>query len=441
MADEAMEESGDLKRTAVELQKVEMALEQMQKAARDLVGASQQFASAMDGWAVAEKNPTYRAVILQALAPVFDEYGQAQSEMIQNVKSFSEYELTTIEEGAQNHGEYKKKLDKAQRELEKKSMARIAAATKGDAKAAKAIAMEDNAKLQLAEAQKEEQEALKDFERLKHSAFRSGITNIARGFQRMSAVGSVCFKALESSMQSMPEHIPIASQSGALDTQVSSYSSKIPLEKAKVLSGLPMFYKPGSFLKKKPEKRGSTTTRFFQLEKIEDEGLMTWALVYYKGVPTHYQDGDKKGHIVINRTSQITDSGKELMIVNQRKWVLIADTPAEAKWWRDFLELHAKSLDATPLPPTFAIIHPEDTPEPPTDARATSPATSDPFAAERAMESQVASSIAGVDDPFGLEKKEETASQLPTKDDPFGLGSNPQPTDDGGDTGDSTDSD
>jgi len=93
---------------------------------------------------------------------------------------------------------------------------------------------------------------------------------------------------------------------------------------------------PGIFLHKKAEKFGKEKKRFFQLEKSSVQGSCLFC--YYQDV-LRGEPFDRKGEIVIDKQTEVGSNGREILLKNpDRKWVLVAKTPDEARWWSGLLQ-------------------------------------------------------------------------------------------------------
>ena len=198
----------------------------------------------------------------------------------------------------------------------------------------------------------------RDYENIKHTSFKTSVVSFARTYQRLNTRGTTTFTALHDAAVAMPDAL-LKEGANDMEKDLTGHVAQMHEAVASVNAAFPPARKPAAWLVKKPEKHGSSTTRFFQLELINNEGTEALGFVYYKEVPTHLQDGDKKGSIPITMSSKITSKVKELVITNtDRKWVLIAKSSAEASWWREYLENAVKNPES--LAPTHAVISPSD---------------------------------------------------------------------------------
>lgn len=335
--------SQSFQKSKEKLSKAIQATEKMQQAARDFLVAQTAFADSFRHWADEESNITIKDTYNEA-KPLWDIWAAEQSEFIAKTRSFVYYEMGLLLGAAQDYMMATKETDKCRSQLKRKQDA----AAKGGAKASQLEAQLPAAKQALEKAKITEARLRDKFTRLKHVVVKSGLYQMSGSYVKMCDVGSHLFGALNQLADRMPEQIteddlPTSDLSGIRqiigDTVASVPEPKIASRN------------PGIFLHKKAEKFGKEKKRFFQLER--QEGSTTGAeFVYYvdvlRGLP--YQ---KKGSITISRDTEVDSSGKEILLRNpDRKWILVAKTSEEARWWSGLLVQAKKGL------PDHAIMKP-----------------------------------------------------------------------------------
>lgn len=261
-------------------------------------------------------------------APLWDIWASEQSEFIAQTRSFVYYEMGQLMGAAQDYMSATKETDKCRSALKKTQDG----ATKGGAKAGQFNAKLPSVKEALEKAKITEAQLRDKFTRLKHVVVKAGLHQMTSSYVKMSDVGSHLFGAMNEITAIMPDEVIednlTNADLAAAKQIVADAIQNVP--PARVLHRY-----PGIFLHKKAEKFGKEKKRFFQLER-NDAGSGSLFCYYQdvlRGLPY-----TRKGEVTINTETEIDTNGKEILLRNpDRKWVLIAKTAEEARWWSGLL--------------------------------------------------------------------------------------------------------
>lgn len=280
-----------------------------------------------------------------------------------------------------------------------------------------------SARVALDEARLVETRAADTYERARQAVGKSALKAIAAAYLQLATKGTHIFGGVTNIAESIPDEGEPARSSDEYSGCADSALDAVGRSSEAAVSRY-----PGVFLQKKAEKRvticpaalyarpdpaqtrlGKARTRFFQVES--GAGSRGCSFTYY----TDLQDGipvGEKGRILLDRTTQIDASPplrmrarrlcrslsthpmrwwqakkKEILIrTPERKWVLVAKTPDEARWWARTLAQAATNLRveglAVPVevaPSQIDSVAPTSAPAPPSvtvDGGAPPPAAS-----------------------------------------------------------------
>jgi len=341
------------------------ATEKLEVAARAMIDALGGFQTALNDWGETEgENNTYISQFCSnedfSIDQVLGGMTMAYADLAADVASFRHYEINSIEQYGATLEAAIARTAKAEKLLESSQTAsdKLDAKDKDSPKAFKAREALVTAKREDTEAQQLAVAWREEYESVKHGAFKHGMNSLARSFRRLSVSTSDGFEGLQGLAEATPDRDPSSFPDAAAEA---AFAAKCTEQKAKLaassVAGIDMIRRPGSFLLKKPEKRGNAQSRFFQLET---SSIGETVFAYYATPPTGLEERDIKGMIRINSTSEITigpatGSGVEISIANpERTWGLFAKTYAEAQWWITILKAGAVGgPDGLPPPAHF----------------------------------------------------------------------------------------
>lgn len=319
--------SQSFQKSTRELSKAVAATEQMQKAHREFLVAQTAWADAFQGWAAGETNEMIRDTYSES-APLWDIWASEQSEFIAQTRSFVYYEMGQLMGAAQDYMSATRETDKCRSALKKTQDG----ATKGGAKAGQFNAKLPAVKEALEKAKITEAQLRDKFTRLKHAVVKAGLHQMTSSYVKMCDVGSHLFGAMNDITAMMPDEV---AEDDLTNADLASAKQIIADAVQNVPPARVQARYPGIFLHKKAEKFGKEKKRFFQLER--NDGGTGSLFCYYqdvlRGLPYV-----RKGEVAINTDTEVDTNGKEILLRNpDRKWVLIAKTAEEARWWSGLL--------------------------------------------------------------------------------------------------------
>eukprot|EP00036_Acanthoecidae_sp_10tr_P007916 CAMPEP_0182925428 /NCGR_PEP_ID=MMETSP0105_2-20130417/9408_1 /TAXON_ID=81532 ORGANISM="Acanthoeca-like sp., Strain 10tr" /NCGR_SAMPLE_ID=MMETSP0105_2 /ASSEMBLY_ACC=CAM_ASM_000205 /LENGTH=524 /DNA_ID=CAMNT_0025063277 /DNA_START=76 /DNA_END=1650 /DNA_ORIENTATION=- len=309
------------------LSKAIEATEAVQKSAREFLKAQSAWTDAFHDWASEESNPAIKAAFGSAM-PLFELWSDAQASFIAEMRSFVYYDMGLLMGVAEEYHAATKATDKARSNLKKKQDD----AQKPGERGTKAAQQVPEAKQELNKCKMIEARERDRFTKLKHVVIKNSMMQVSSNFLQMFSKGSHLYNGVYEVVEAMPDDPP--ENPTTFDT-MSEMMQKATEFKQSVPDSVECRY-PGVFLHKKAEKFGKEKKRFFQLEQPEDGGPGA-TFAYYvdviKGVPH-----SEKGKVALTAASQIECKRREIRIENpDRKWILVAKTIEEARWWSALL--------------------------------------------------------------------------------------------------------
>eukprot|EP00035_Acanthoeca_spectabilis_P021382 m.437899 g.437899 ORF g.437899 m.437899 type:complete len:525 (+) comp18175_c0_seq1:46-1620(+) len=315
------------------LAKAIQATEAVQKSAREFLKAQSAWTDAFVEWAGEETNPAIKTA-WTASQPIFEEWSDAQAEFIAEMRSFVYYDMGLLMGAAQDYHAATKATDKARSNLKKKQDA----AAKPGERGTKASALVPEAKSELNKCKMVEARERDRFTKLKHAVMKISMLQVSSNYLQLFSKGAHLFNGVYDVVELMPEDPP--DNPNAFEN-MSEMMTKSKEAEMNIPDSVECRY-PGIFLHKKAEKFGKEKKRFFQLEQPEG-GAPGAVFAYYvdlqKGLPVN-----RKGEVTLTPASGIEVKGREILIENaDRRWVLVAKTPEEARWWSKLLVKAAKT--------------------------------------------------------------------------------------------------
>eukprot|EP00037_Helgoeca_nana_P001423 m.26774 g.26774 ORF g.26774 m.26774 type:complete len:533 (+) comp11839_c0_seq1:93-1691(+) len=303
------------------------ATEAVQKSAREFLKAQSGWTDAFNEWAEEEANPAIKAAWSSSM-PVFEKWSDAQAEFIAEMRSFVYYDMGLLMGAAQDYHAATKATDKARSNLKKKQDA----ASKPGERGTKAGALVPEAKGDLNKCKMVEARERDRFTKLKHAVMKNSMLQVSSNYLQMFSKGAHLFNGVYDVVELMPEDPPENPTSfdamGEMMTKSNEAVQNIP-------DSVECRY-PGIFLHKKAEKFGKEKKRFFQLEQPEGGGpgaVFAYYVDLQKGIPF-----TRKGEVTLTPATEIEVKRREILISNaDRRWVLVAKTSEEARWWSGLL--------------------------------------------------------------------------------------------------------
>lgn len=310
------------------LSKAIHATEAVQKSAREFLKAQSAWYEAFDSWAAEESNPSIKTAWAGA-APIFENWSDSQAEFIAEMRSFVYYDMGLLMGTAQDYHNATRATDRARSNLKKKQDA----AAKPGERGQKASALVPQAKADLNKCKMVEARERDRFTQLKHAVIKNAMLQVSSNYLQLFSKGAHLFNGVYDVFETMPEDPPPGT--GTAFEGQAEMMQKSKEAQDNIPDSVECRY-PGIFLHKKAEKFGKEKKRFFQLEQPEGGGpgaVFAYYVDVSKGLPEQ-----RKGEVMLTAASEIEVKRREILISNaDRKWVLVAKTPEEARWWASLL--------------------------------------------------------------------------------------------------------